>query len=87
MGPLQPCQLDISSVFSPPTAAEELLGAVVLQDVWVFLPELLSYNVTVAVIHPPPAAGHRHVLLLFIWWLHAFSDSFISLRIKNEEYD
>lgn len=55
-----------STVLARPqfTAAEELLGAVVLQDVWVLLPELLPYNVTVVVLHPPPAASHRHVLLL-----------------------
>lgn len=52
---------------SPPAAADWLLGAVVLQDVRVLLPELVCDDVAVVVLHPPPAAGHRHVFLLLIW--------------------
>lgn len=63
-----------------------LLAVVVLQDVGVLLPELLPYNVAVMGLHPPPAAGHRHLLLLCVWQLHAFGDRFISLDTKNEEY-
>lgn len=84
MGPLQPFWLD-SVQYLPPTAAQERL-AVVLQDVWVFLPERLPYNVTVVGLHPPPAAGHGHVLLLFVWSLRAFRDSFVSLDTENEEH-
>lgn len=66
VGPLQPFWLD-SVQYVSPAAALKLLATVVLQDVWVVLPELLSYNVTVIVLHLPPAASHRHILLLFIW--------------------
>lgn len=58
------------------------LGAVILQDVWVLLPELFSYDVTVVLLHPPPAAGHQHVFLFFVRELQAFRDGFILLRVK-----
>lgn len=50
----------------PPTAADGLLAAVVLQDVRVLSPKLVSYDVTVVGLHPPPAASHSHVFLLFV---------------------
>lgn len=70
------------------------LGAVMLQDVRVFLPELLPYDVAVVLLHPPSAAGHRHVLLLpplhllrRTGKLGPFFDSFLPLRLRNRGHD
>lgn len=65
----------------------ELLAAVILQDVWVLLPELVSYNVTVVGLHSPPAASNSHIFLPFIWQLHAFRDSFLSLKERIQYYE
>lgn len=64
-----------------------VLGVVVLQDVRVFLPELLPYNVAVVLLHPPPAAGHSHVRLLLTGELRSFGDSFLLLRVKKRGHD
>lgn len=80
-----------SSLFYHPVHSQValplVLGAVMLQDVRVFLPELLSYNVAVVLLHPPPAAGHRHLLLLLVGKLCPFCDSFLLLRLKNRGHD
>lgn len=73
--------------FFPNPPLPLVLGAVMLQDVRVFLPELLSYNVAVVLLHPPSAAGYRNVLLLLTGKLCPFCDSFLLLRLKNRGHD
>lgn len=69
------------------TSLPLVLGVFALQDVRVFLPELLPYNVAVVLLHPPPVAGHSHVRLLLTGKLRPFGDSFLLLQVKKRGHD
>lgn len=71
----------------PPPRLPLVLGAVMLQDVRVFLPELLCYDVAVVLLHPPSAAGHRHVLLLLTGKFGPFGDCFLLLGVRKRGHD